>query len=89
MYKNQPGLIPTASDADPSSFDALTKRAVSIVGQAQRITQFMDRDTRPDFAGTNGAEAFLSSFLNHPSQDLSRFQQSIQDFWDKLPAYGG
>jgi multiple sugar transport system substrate-binding protein len=89
MYKNQPGLIPAASDADPSSFDALTKRAVSIVGQAQRITHFMDRDTRPDFAGTNGAQAFLLTFLNHPSQDLARFQQSIQDFWDKLPAYGG
>ena len=31
MFKNQPGLIPTASDADTSGYSALQKKAVAIV----------------------------------------------------------
>jgi multiple sugar transport system substrate-binding protein len=89
MYKNQPGFIPTASDADTSSYDVLTKKAVDIVSKAQKITQFLDRDTRPDFAGANAMQSFLLSFLKNPSQDLTKFEQSIQDFWDKLPPYTG
>jgi multiple sugar transport system substrate-binding protein len=89
MYQNQPGFIPTASDADTSSYDVLTKKAVDIVSKAQKITQFLDRDTRPDFAGANAMQSFLLNFLKSPSQDLTKFEQSIQDFWDKLPAYTG
>jgi multiple sugar transport system substrate-binding protein len=89
MYQQQPGFIPTASDADTSGYDVLTKKAVSIVSQALKITQFLDRDTRPDFAGTNGVGSFFLNFLNKPTQDLTAFQKSIQDFWDKLPAYSG
>ena len=89
MYKSQPGFIPTATDADKSSYDVLTAKAVSIVSQAQKITQFLDRDTRPDFAGTNGVGSFFLTFLNNPSQDLAAFQKSVQDFWDKLPVYTG
>ncbi len=47
--------------------------------------QFLDRDTRPDFAGPNGMQGFLQSFLGEPDQDLAALQQSIQDFWDTLP----
>jgi multiple sugar transport system substrate-binding protein len=89
MYKNQPGFIPTASDADTSGYDVLTKKAVAIVSQAQKITQFLDRDTRPDFAGANAMQSFLLNFLNKPDQDLAAFQKTIQDFWDALPAYAG
>jgi len=89
MYKSQPGFIPTASDADTSGYDVLTKKAVAIVSQAQKITQFLDRDTRPDFAGANAMQSFLLNFLNKPDQDLAAFQKTIQDFWDALPAYAG
>jgi multiple sugar transport system substrate-binding protein len=89
MYKANNGFIPTASDADTTQYDALTQKAVQIVSAAQKITQFLDRDTRPDFAGANGMQSFLLNFLSNPGQDLAKFQQSIQDFWDKLPAYTG
>jgi multiple sugar transport system substrate-binding protein len=86
MFKAAPGDIPTASDADTSSYSALQKKAVELVSAAQRITQFLDRDTRPDFAGANGMQSFLLNFLKAPSQDLAKLQASIQSFWDQLPA---
>ena len=85
MFKNQPGLIPTATDADTSGYSALQKKAVAIVSQAQKITQYFDRDTRSDFAGANGAQSLLQKFLANPTQDLAAYQKSIQDFWDQLP----
>ena len=85
MFKNQPGLIPTAKDTDTSTYSALQKKAVEVVSKAQRITQFLDRDTRSDFAGSNGMQAFLQNFLAKPDQDLAKYQKTIQDFWDSLP----
>jgi len=85
MFKNQPGAIPTATDADTSTYSDLQKKAVEIVSKAQKITQFLDRDTRADFAGSNGMQSFLQTFLANPSQDLPAFQKTIQDFWDALP----
>jgi multiple sugar transport system substrate-binding protein len=89
MYQANNGFIPTASDADTTKFDVLTQKAVQIVSGAQKITQFMDRDTRPDFAGANGMQSFLLKFLGAPTQDLMALQTSIQAFWDALPAYTG
>ena len=85
MFKNQPGAIPTAKDADTSTYSALQKKAVEIVSKATRITQFLDRDTRADFAGANGMQSFLQKFLANPTQDLAAYQKTIQDFWDSLP----
>ncbi len=85
MFKGQPGFIPTANDADTSTYSALQKKAVEIVGAAKRITQFLDRDTRSDFAGANGMQGFLQTFLANPSQDLVKYQATIQSFWDSLP----
>jgi multiple sugar transport system substrate-binding protein len=85
MFKGQPGLIPTANDTDTSSYSALQKKAVEVVSAAKRITQFLDRDTRSDFAGSNGMQAFLQQFLAKPTQDLPAYQKTIQDFWDSLP----
>ena len=85
MFKNQPGLIPTATDADTSGYSDLQKKAVAIVSEAQKITQYFDRDTRSDFAGANGAQSLLQKFLANPTQDLAAYQKSIQDFWDQLP----
>jgi multiple sugar transport system substrate-binding protein len=85
MFKNQPGLIPTANDADTSTYSPLQKKAQEIVSKATKITQFLDRDTRSDFAGSNGMQAFLQQFLANPTQDLASYQKTIQDFWDSLP----
>ena len=54
---------------------ALQKKAAELIGGAQRITQFLDRDTNPNFAGPNGMQAFLLDFLKNPNQDLAAFHE--------------
>ncbi len=85
MFQQAPGFIPTANDADTSGYSALQKKAVQIVSQAQKITQFFDRDSRPDFAGANGMQSFLLKFLQNPKQNLAPLMNQIQQFWDSLP----
>jgi len=85
FFEHQPGFIPTAKDADTSKYSALQKKAVEVVGSAKRITQFLDRDTRSDFAGAQGMQLFLQKFLANPSQDLAAYQKTIQAYWDNLP----
>jgi multiple sugar transport system substrate-binding protein len=85
MFKNAPGFIPTANDTDTSGYSPLQKKAQQIISQAQRITQFFDRDSRPDFAGPNGMQSFLLTYLKSPKQDLSNLQGTMQKFWDSLP----
>lgn len=77
--------VAAASDADSSGYTELQKKSAEIIAASGAIAQFLDRDTRPDFAGPNGMQAFLQDFLNAPDQDLAGLQQSIQDFWDSLP----
>ena len=89
MYEADNSYIPTASDVDVSKLDRLSRKAVSIVSQARRITQFMDRDTRSDFSGASGMQNFLLDFLKAPDQDLAKLQTRIQSYWDSLPADGG
>jgi multiple sugar transport system substrate-binding protein len=76
--------IAASKDADSSGYNALQKKAAEVIGGAQRITQFLDRDTNPNFAGPNGMQAFLLDFLQNPNQDVAALQKKIQDFWDTL-----
>jgi multiple sugar transport system substrate-binding protein len=85
MFQNAPGNIPTANDADPSTYSALQKKAVQLVSGAKKITQFFDRDSRPDYAGPNGMQSFLLTFLANPKQDTASLQGKMQSFWDSLP----
>jgi multiple sugar transport system substrate-binding protein len=85
FFKEAPGAIPVANDADTSQYPALTKKAVQIVSSAKRITQYFDRDSRPDFSGPNGMQGFLLSFLANPKQDTTSLQGKMQSFWDSLP----
>ena len=86
MFQNQPGLIPTATDADTSTYSDLQKKAVEIVSKAQKITQFLDRDTRSDFAGANGMQAFLQTFLANPTQDLDGLPEDHPGLLGLAPA---
>ncbi len=76
--------IAASKDADTSGYTPLQKKAAEVIGSAQRITQFLDRDTNPEFAGPNGMQAFLLDFLQNPGQDLGALQNKIQSFWDTL-----
>ena len=85
MFQNASGLLPTASDVDTSTFTPLQKKAAQIIGSAKRITQFFDRDSRPDFAGPNGMQSFLLTYLQNPTADTTSLQGKMQAFWDSLP----
>jgi multiple sugar transport system substrate-binding protein len=50
--ESDPNNIATAKNADTSRYSALQKKAVELVSGASNIAQFLDRDTRPDFAST-------------------------------------
>jgi multiple sugar transport system substrate-binding protein len=85
LFKDAPGFIPTATDTNKSSFSALQNKAAQIINNAKRITQFFDRDSRPDFAGANGMQSFLLNFLRSPKADPTTLQGNMQKFWDSLP----
>ncbi len=84
FVKANTSLIGVANDVDQTQYTALQKSQIQVISQAQKVTQFLDRDTRPDFAGPNGMQAFLTSFIQNPSQNLDAFLSKIQNFWDSL-----
>ncbi len=71
--------------ADTSKYNAFQKSSAAIIAASGKIAQFLDRDTRPDFAGANGMQSFLQTFLKAPTQDLDKFLTGIQGFYDSLP----
>jgi multiple sugar transport system substrate-binding protein len=83
--KSDPGNVAAAKDFDTSSYTTLQKKMAEIIGNSGAIAQFLDRDTRPDFAGGNGMQAFLQTFLNDPDQNLDTYLGTIQSFYDSLP----
>jgi multiple sugar transport system substrate-binding protein len=87
MYGHEPGAFPTARDTDTSKLDRLSKKAFELVVGAPHLTQFFDRDARPDFSGNGGMAGFLSGFLYEPTRDLAVYTHSIQAFWDALPPF--
>ncbi len=85
FLKSSPNNVAAGKDADTSTYTPFQQKMAEIIGGAQKIAQFLDRDTRPDFAGANGMQGFLQNFLGDPSQDLDKFLSGVQDFYDSLP----
>ena len=52
--------------ASRTHYSALQKKAADMIASAKHIAQYMDRDTRPDFASTVMIPS-LQSFLNNPN----------------------
>jgi multiple sugar transport system substrate-binding protein len=82
--KANPSLVATAKDADQSQYTPLQKHQTQVLADAQKLTQFLDRDTDPRFATQNGMQAFLIQFLQNPDQDLDAYLGKIQSFWDSM-----
>src|SRR6476619_3231444 len=74
--KADPSVIATNSTADTSGYTALQKKSLEYVKSAKSITQFMDRDTRPDFASTVMIPA-IQSFLKN-TKDIDGRVTSIE-----------
>jgi multiple sugar transport system substrate-binding protein len=68
---------------DTSSYDPFQKEQLAVMAEAKYITQFLDRDTRPDFAGPVVGPAIQSWFKN--PKDVAKIQETLQSQWDALP----
>jgi multiple sugar transport system substrate-binding protein len=68
--KVDPGNLYPNSGTDVSGYTALQKKAAELVGSAKSIAQFLDRDTRPDFASTVMIPE-LQAFIKDPGQASS------------------
>ncbi|NUR93178.1 MAG: carbohydrate ABC transporter substrate-binding protein [Nonomuraea sp.] len=64
--KLDPGTLAASSKADASGYSALQKRGAELVNKATHIAQFLDRDTRPDFASTVMIPS-LQTFISKPN----------------------
>jgi multiple sugar transport system substrate-binding protein len=65
FLKPNPSDIGTATDYDASTYTALQKKSVDIIKNTKNLAQFLDRDTRPDFAYPICQNA-MNDFLNNP-----------------------
>jgi multiple sugar transport system substrate-binding protein len=71
-----PTLLGVNSAVVTSGYTALQQSGAKLVSTAKSISQFMDRDSRPDFVSTVMIPA-LQTFLNNPS-DVDGLCNSIQ-----------
>jgi multiple sugar transport system substrate-binding protein len=74
--KTNPTNIATNKTADTSGYNALQKKSAELVGGAKHISQFLDRDTRPDFASQVMIPA-LQTFINKPD-DVDGLLKNIE-----------
>ena len=61
---SDPTDVGVASNYDQSTYNALQKASAKIIGETKNIAQFLDRDTRPDFAYPivqNALQSFITS----------------------------
>jgi len=82
------GNVAAVSNADTSAYTQLQKDAASVIAGAGKIAQYLDRDTRSDFAGPSGMQLFLQKFLENPNQDMTAFLGGIQAYYDSLGTEG-
>jgi multiple sugar transport system substrate-binding protein len=68
---------------DTSTYDAFQQQQLAVMGEAKYITQFLDRDTRPDFAGPVVGPSIQAWFRN--PGDVNSILDSMQSQWDALP----
>ncbi len=68
--------VAAADDASTANYNALQKKAAELIKSTKNIAQFLDRDTRPDFASPVVIPA-LQSFLNSPA-DIDGVTKSLQ-----------
>ena len=74
--KADPTVIGASSEADTASYTGLQKKAVEFIGSAESIAQFLDRDTRPDFAATVMLPG-IQTFLKNPN-DIDGLTKSLE-----------
>ncbi|MFJ9909918.1 ABC transporter substrate-binding protein, partial [Streptomyces sp. NPDC101152] len=74
--KADSSVVAASSKADTSSYTPLQKKAYTMISGAKSLTQFMDRDSRPDFTSTV-MQPGLQKFLQNP-KDVDSLLSSIE-----------
>jgi multiple sugar transport system substrate-binding protein len=74
--KSDANDVGTNKHASTTHYNALQKKSAELIAGAKHIAQYMDRDTRPDFASTVMIPS-LQTFLNKPT-DVNGLVKSIQ-----------
>jgi multiple sugar transport system substrate-binding protein len=75
--KLDPSSIGTNKNVDTSGYTAVQKKSAEIIGATANIAQFMDRDTRPDFASTVMIPS-LQEFIKNPN-DIDGLTKKIEE----------
>ena len=63
-----PSSVPANSKADTSTFNKIQTKSAELVGSAKFVSQFLDRDTSPDFVSNVIGDAF-ANFHADPTSD--------------------
>jgi multiple sugar transport system substrate-binding protein len=71
-----PNNIGASQETDEASYSANQKKANELISQAGQISQFLDRDTRPDFASTVMIPA-IQEFIGNPD-DIDGLLKTIE-----------
>ena len=74
--KTDPSNVLANKSADTSGYTALQKKSAELISGAKSIAQFLDRDTRPDFASTVMIPA-LQEFIKNPN-DIDGLTSNIE-----------
>src|SRR5262249_27445117 len=64
--KTDPSNAAVNSGADTSGYNNMQKQSNALVAKAKHVSQYLDRDTRPDFAQTVMIAA-IQSFVDKPT----------------------
>jgi multiple sugar transport system substrate-binding protein len=71
--------IAVNSGADTSGYEKLQKDSSALVAAAKHVSQYLDRDTRPDFAQTVVITSFQSFIDKHSKSDIDALCASMED----------
>jgi multiple sugar transport system substrate-binding protein len=74
--KTDPNDVATNETAATTKYNSLQKQSAEMISSAKQISQFMDRDTRPDFASTVMIPA-LQQFIKAPD-DIDGLTKNIE-----------
>jgi multiple sugar transport system substrate-binding protein len=83
--ETDPNNIGAHNDTDTAGYNALQKKSEELVSNAKSISQFLDRDTRPDFASTVMIPS-LQEFIKNPN-DIDGLLKNIEG--QKSSIFGG
>ena len=74
--KTDPGDVAANKNFDASGYNSVQKKSAEIIGATANIAQFLDRDTRPDFASTVMIPS-IQDFIKNPN-DIDGLTKSIE-----------